>query len=425
MSEFDDLIPEFIEESMEHLKNIEEDIILIESGSVDKELINKVFRAVHSIKGGSSFLGLKNIEHLSHKMEDIFNLVRNDDLLFTSSISSVILKSIDQLKEMLVNVEQSENIDITPFIKELDDCLKDTKLDTKVKEDLILKTDKDELKIDRYTFDNYKKKGKKIYLIRLTLNDEKHKNPLGFFKEIEKTGEIICICVDMENVLNDEKFSGEGIPLKILYATVLEKDLVGYSFELDSKYIIEIKEDDFREEIKNINKNERKQDMIDNELTEHNIEEEYEEIEEEIKDINEFLTFYIDNEEYAFKIDQVQEIITLLPITPVPNSEDYTKGIINLRGDILPVYDFRLKMAFNEKEYTGETIILIVKVKEKKMGIIVDSVSEVIELKRDEIKPAPNIQQFPPDYLLGIGQKEGKFIFLLNINEIFKQEEIA
>ena len=424
MSEFDDLIPEFIEESMEHLKNIEEDIILIENGSADNELINKVFRAVHSIKGGSSFLGLKNIEHLSHKMEDIFNLVRNNDLVFTSSISSVILKSIDQLKDMLENVEQSENVDIKPFINELDDCLKDTKLDTKVKEDLTLKTGKDELKIDKYTFENYKNKGKKIYLIRLTLNDKKHKNPLDYFKEIEKTGEIICSCVDIESVLNDENFSGEGIPLKIIYATVLEKDLVAHSFELDSKYIMEIKEDDFREEIKNTNKIEKKQE-IKNEPIEHNFEEEYEEIEEEIKDINEFLTFYINEEEYAFKIDQVQESITLLPITPIPNSDNFTKGIINLRGDILPVYDFRLKLEFEEKEYTNETIILIVKVKEKKMGIIVDSVSEVIELKRDEIKPAPNIQQFPPDYLLGIGQKEGKFIFLLNINEIFKQEEIA
>lgn len=424
MSEFDDLIPEFIEESMEHLKNIEEDIILIENGSADKELINKVFRAVHSIKGGSSFLGLKNIEHLSHKMEDIFNLVRNDDLVFNSSISSVILKSIDQLKEMLENVEDSENTDITPFIKELDNCLKDTKLDNQVKEDLTLKTGKDELKIDRYSFENYRKKGKKIYLIKFTLNEKKHKNPLTFFKEIEKIGEIICSRVDMESVLNDENFSGEGIPLRILYATVLEKDLVSHSFELDSKSIIEIKEDNFREEIKNTNKVEEKQE-IKNEKIEDNFEEEYEEIEEEIRDVNEFLTFYIDNEEYAFKIDQVQEIITLLPITPIPNSENFTRGIINLRGDILPVYDFRLKLEFEEKEYTDETIILIVKVKEKKMGIIVDSVSEVIELKRDEIKPSPNIQQFPPDYLLGIGQKDGKFIFLLNINEIFKQEDIA
>lgn len=123
MSEFGDLIPEFVEESLEHLKNIEEDIIIIEQGSADKELINRVFRAVHSIKGGSSFLGLKNIELLSHKMEDIFNLVRNDELVFSSEISSSVLKSIDKLKDMLEDSEESDGYNIDENLQELKNCL--------------------------------------------------------------------------------------------------------------------------------------------------------------------------------------------------------------------------------------------------------------------------------------------------------------
>jgi two-component system chemotaxis sensor kinase CheA len=120
MGEFNDLIPEFIEESLEHLKRIEEDISSLEKGAADNGLINRVFRVVRSIKGGSSFLGLKNIERLSLKMEDIFNLVRSNDLEFTSRVFSSLLKSIDKLRKMLENSEERDRFDISTNLNELE-----------------------------------------------------------------------------------------------------------------------------------------------------------------------------------------------------------------------------------------------------------------------------------------------------------------
>lgn len=249
MSDLGDLIPDFVEKSLENLRNIEEDIIIIKQGSGDKRLINRVFRAVHSIKGGSSFLGWENIEILSHKMEDIFNLVRNNELAFTAEISSSVVNAIARLKEMLEDSESSDNYNIESNLEELKTCIEKKPIDMiaeKLKEDIEEAT----VKIDKHTFDSLRKQGKKVYLIQFEFIDESlgGKNHLDFFNEIEKTGEIIFKNVDMELVLKDDSFTGEGIPLSILYASVLEKDLVAHIFGIDEKNVIEVKPDSLVEE---------------------------------------------------------------------------------------------------------------------------------------------------------------------------------
>lgn len=494
MSDFADLIPEFVEESLEHLKNIEEDIIIIEQGSADSELINRVFRAVHSIKGGSSFLGLKNIERLSHKMEDIFNLVRNQELNFTSDISSRVLTSIDKLKDMLEDTEESDSFDITQNLKDLKACLEHKSVDKvaeKMKEDI----EESAIKIDKDTFEELRKEGKKVFLIQFELMDESlgGKNPLDFFNEIEKTGEVMVRNVDMELVLKDDSFTGEGIPLSVLYASVLEKDLVAHIFGVEEKKVKEVVPDSLIEEeliddahekesmVTNVNaffskgKNPEipipkagpakntspKQNAgafddedlpyparvrvvedeglaqqirdVDNEDAEDTAPEpeqnefgfEDEDDTDAIKDNNEFLTFMVGDEEYGIGITQVHEIVTLHEITPLPGAEEYTKGVINLRGDIIPVFDFRLKLNFDERDYDAQTIILIVMINGKKMGIIVDRVSEVIQFTKDQITDAPQMQQIPSDFVIGIGQKDEKFIILLKLRSIFDLKEAA
>lgn len=449
MGEFNDLIPEFIEESLEHLKNIEEDIILIEQGSADNELINRVFRAVHSIKGGSSFLGLRKIEHLSHRMEDIFNLVRNNDLDFTSHISSTVLKAIDTLKEMLENTDDSDGFDIKDDLIALEGCL-DGKRGAATSKKIHVQQVDTSLKLDPYKFESLKKQGKKIYHIQFELKDgmgQNFNNPLDFFREIEKTGEIVERNVDIELVFKDQQFTGDGIPLNIIYATVLEKDLVAYIFGIEEDRVVELKDAQrIQEKPKEADIPSRKTDAApaqqparskpaaekkeaDADAVEEAVTEQEEEEEEEdldlIKDKNEYLTFLVGDEEYGIGITQVHEIITLQEITPLPGAERYTKGVINLRGDIIPVYDFRMRLDFGERPYDRETIILIVMIHNKKSGIIVDKVSEVLQFTREQIKDAPQMQQIPGEYVIGIGQKENKFVILLKVSEIFKIDEAA
>ncbi|MCP4152488.1 MAG: hypothetical protein GY757_32415 [bacterium] len=433
MGEFSDLIPEFVEESLEHLKNIEEDIIIIEQGTADNDLINRVFRAVHSIKGGSSFLGLKNIEQLSHKMEDIFNLVRNNDLDFTSQISSRVLTSIDTLKDMLESSEESDNIDISQNLKELQECLSG-KAGSPPTQKLKMKTADSTMKLDKYTFENMKKQGKKVYHCRFELKEKDNdnfSNPLEFFREIEKTGEILEQGVDMQHLLEGDSFIGEGIPLSIIYATVLEKDLIGYIFGIKEEQVIEIKgvgeqkapKPVVEQEEISVTDTETEPEVEVVEVVEEIEEEEEEEDVDIIGDKNEYLTFLVGEEEYGIGITQVHEIVTMQEITKLPKSDNFVMGILNLRGDIIPVYDFRLKLKFEEREYDSETIILIVMLGEKRAGIVVDRVSEVIQFTRQEITDAPQMQDIPAEYVIGIGQKEDKFILLLKVSRIFSLKE--
>jgi len=244
MGEFNDLIPEFIDESLEHLKNIEKDIIILENRTTDNELINRVFRVVHSIKGGSAFLGLKNIERLSHKMEDIFNRVRSNDLEFTSRISSSFLKSIDKLREMLESSEASDRFDISANLKDLDVCFIDPP-PAAISEKVRLDVEGGSLEIDKYMFDSLKKRGNKIYHIQFELKEGENENfstPLEFFREVEKMGEIVERSVDMELVLRDDSFTGEGIPLNIIYSSLLDKDIVAHIFGIEESRVRELKD---------------------------------------------------------------------------------------------------------------------------------------------------------------------------------------
>lgn len=434
MSEFGDLIPEFVEESLEHLKNIEEDIIQIEAGTSDNELINRVFRAVHSVKGGSSFMGLMNIEHLSHRMEDIFNLVRNGDLVFTSAISSEVLKAIDKLKEMLEHVGESEDFPIDDNLAALERCLAGNKA-PKGAAKVEVRLHDQPVPIDRYKYTTCRNQGKRVFHVRIELRDAGRKSPLEYFRELEKTGDILDSYIDMERVMTDPNFSGEGVPLSLIYATVLEKDLLIYHFDVGEQDVVEILEKDLGAapaagkpaakapvEAEPPDSGEQPEVVAPTapaaEAPAAEDEGENEAI-DVIEDHNEFLSFNIDEEEYGIPIKRVYEIITMLAVTPIPNSDPYTIGIINLRGDIIPVFDFRRRLQFPEKEYHAQTIILVLKIEEKKIGVVVDRVSEVIALERSQITDAPAMHQIPPEYLLGIGQKDGKFIILLKLSEMF------
>lgn len=143
-----------------------------------------------------------------------------------------------------------------------------------------------------------------------------------------------------------------------------------------------------------------------------------------------FLTFALGHEEYGIPIQKVKEIIGMMEITAIPKTPKFIKGVINLRGKIIPIMDLRLKFEMEEKAYSERTCIIVVDIKleeaKKQMGIAVDAVSEVVNIQASEIEP-------PPEYgthtcaglLTGMGKVKGKVILLLDIEKILDGEEIA
>ena len=117
----DELLADYVEESREHLANIESDLLTIEEQgeNIDLDLVNKVFRAAHSIKGGAGFLNLNTVKDLSHKIENVLSLVRNRELAPTPDIVNVMLLSFDKLRELINNLQESEQADVSSLIDAL------------------------------------------------------------------------------------------------------------------------------------------------------------------------------------------------------------------------------------------------------------------------------------------------------------------
>ena len=137
------------------------------------------------------------------------------------------------------------------------------------------------------------------------------------------------------------------------------------------------------------------------------------------------LTFLLCEEEYGIEILKVREIVGLMDVTTVPQTDNYIKGVVNLRGKVIPVIDLRLKFSMQEAEPTQETCIIVVEVSNTLVGVVVDSVSEVLDIKNSEIEKAPQFgQDVDTKFITGLGKAKGKIVILLDINEVLTHEEL-
>lgn len=143
-----------------------------------------------------------------------------------------------------------------------------------------------------------------------------------------------------------------------------------------------------------------------------------------------YLTFSLSNEEYGIGILKVKEIIGMMSITPVPQTPEFVKGVINLRGKVIPVIDLRLRFAMPEAEYAERTCIIVVEIEgdagKFQIGIVVDSVSEVLNIKATEIEETPAFgTKLNTDYILGMAKMEGSVKILLDIDRVLTAAELV
>ena len=143
-----------------------------------------------------------------------------------------------------------------------------------------------------------------------------------------------------------------------------------------------------------------------------------------------YLTFYLGQEGYGLEILKVQEIIGMQEITKIPKAPDYVKGVINLRGKVIPVVDLRLKFSMPEQEISRKTCIIVTQVQRGQssltIGIVVDEVSEVMEISGDQIEPAPAFGiQVDTNFILGMAKSESAVKILLDIDKVLSADEVA
>lgn len=143
-----------------------------------------------------------------------------------------------------------------------------------------------------------------------------------------------------------------------------------------------------------------------------------------------FLTFHLANEEFGIRVLKVREIMGIQDITAVPQTPMHIKGVINLRGKVIPVIDLRLKFGLPAADYTQRTCIIVTQVQGESgqilMGIVVDGVSEVLNLAASEIEDTPDFgEEVASRYLLGMATVKGKVKILLDIDRVLSSQELS
>jgi purine-binding chemotaxis protein CheW len=141
---------------------------------------------------------------------------------------------------------------------------------------------------------------------------------------------------------------------------------------------------------------------------------------------NKYVTFRIGTEEYGIEIDFVKEIVGIQKVTNVPDMPQYIKGVINLRGEVIPIIDVRIRFRYEEIPYNDRTCIIIIHIGDAVIGLIVDEVSEVMDIPKKNIAPPPKASAKSKNrFIKGIGKIDDNIKILLDVEKIFSDEEMA
>lgn len=150
----------------------------------------------------------------------------------------------------------------------------------------------------------------------------------------------------------------------------------------------------------------------------------------DINDTRQYLTFKLGEEVFALEVANAREILEFVSITKVPRTPEFMRGVINLRGSVVPVMDMRVKFGMSQTEKTVNTCIIVVEVSVEGeamvLGALVDSVQEVFELEADQIEPPPRLGlRIRTEFIKGMGKRDNQFIMILDIDKVFSMEELA
>jgi purine-binding chemotaxis protein CheW len=141
---------------------------------------------------------------------------------------------------------------------------------------------------------------------------------------------------------------------------------------------------------------------------------------------NEFLSFKLGSEEYGIEILKVQEIRSYEAVTHIANAPEFIKGVVNLRGIIVPIIDMRIKFKLGKAEYDQFTVVIILNVAGRVMGIVVDAVSDVINLSAEQVRPAPGFGAvIDTEYIMGLGTVEERMLILVDIEKLMGSTDMG
>jgi two-component system chemotaxis sensor kinase CheA len=244
----DETLAAFVEESKEHLDGIEADLLAIEAAgaNIDPDRVNKVFRAVHSLKGGAGFLGLDKVKELAHAAENLMNLIRNEELVPTPAIVNTLLDAADLLGSMINQAATSNEVDISAQIAALQKAVsanleEEQKPTLERRISLGTPANGDIFQISEFELNNALKGGNNLFVLEYDLLadiEQQDKTPLGVIRELQQIGQLVDSRVDIASVGDlTTDMETMRIPFFVLFATIMEIDLLAGFLGIDADRI--------------------------------------------------------------------------------------------------------------------------------------------------------------------------------------------
>jgi len=260
MFEDDETLQMYIEESLDHLADIESDLLTIEEGgaNIDIDLVNNVFRAAHSVKGGAGFMGLTTVKNLAHHLENVLGMIRNSELIPDSEKISILLRGFDELENLLKNIQSSNDVDISVHVQALENI---TNASTP---ELILEPAQEAEQVETLAeislqdgrkfqqvllkeIETSRAEGKNLFLVEFDLIgdfQQQSQKPMEVLNNLAKTGTVIetRINIDSAGTLSDAGMP-EKLPFQILFASIIDYDMAETLFGVANRYIHIITDD--------------------------------------------------------------------------------------------------------------------------------------------------------------------------------------
>lgn len=247
MDSDDDILISFMEDAGEHLAGIESNLMDMEQAGadIDSELVNTVFRAAHSIKGGAGFLGLANVQSLGHKLENILHMVRNGEIVPDGRIVSALLAGFDRLHALVRNARESDQEDIASDLEALGTLTRELlpeerRAQPDTSAEILFPDGRPAFAPDLLSLENALAGGKYLYLVEYDLIHDVHargKTPLDLMDTMAASGLVVDCRTDFQAVGDLDAPVCNTLPFYVLFATIVEPDVVGYLFALDRSRI--------------------------------------------------------------------------------------------------------------------------------------------------------------------------------------------
>ncbi len=457
MGEFDDIIPEFLTESTELLETVEKGLLGLEQGQAEDEMVHTVFRAIHSIKGGAGFVGLTKIERLAHRMEDLLNLIRNHDLVATPPITDALLQALDVLSSLFERVDEHSEIDIEGPIQVLQEAL-NAGVEPQVKQEMQAvsqppaHTGLPGFEVSDYVLRNKFNQGN-VFFIHLNLSaiEARGLTPIQLVNEMLSMGEILDANLVLprfeQSGADEQAYDSIEVSFDVLYATVLEGDLLSAALRLDDGDYRQVSAEDLglraagRSPAQAVpaaqapSAGPRREAAPAREAQSvatpappaptapapAPVAAETAPPEAGQKS-GEYLTFTLGSESYGVDILSVQEIIGLPQLTRLPRCPGHVLGVMNLRGMVVPVVDLRRRLGLPPDE-SSSPVVVVLHVGDKIMGAVVDGVSDVVHLSESQVQEPPEFAgAVRREYLRGLSRHDQDMLILLELDRLLAPE---